>query len=146
MKSQNSIIHRVVFVAVMSAFVVLAGMQIGCVKTQSMHSSASVPASEGTVSVSKGENDNTNITIEVKHLAPPPKMASDATVYVVWIQPMDNTMQNVGAMILDDNLTGTLNTVTPHRRFKVLVTPEPSGKVAYPTHEPVFTSDVERSE
>jgi hypothetical protein len=129
----------------MPTLALLAVMLIGCVSTQQpMHSAAGVPASEGTVNATKGDNDNTVVDIHVKHLAPPSKMAADATVYVVWVQPLDGAMQNVGAMVLDSNLDGSLNTLTPHHRFKLIVTPEPSAAVAAPTHEPVFTTDVER--
>ena len=109
-----------------------------------MISGVGVPASQGTVKATAGDNGNTNIAIRVKHLAPPSKVAADATVYVVWIQPRNAAKQSVGALRVNDNLEGSLDTVTPHRRFLVMVTPEPSGQVAQPTHEPVFTSDVDR--
>lgn len=148
MRSQDSIVRRVVLAIAMPMLAVLAVMQIGCGTTRQpmMHSAVGVPASEGTVSATKGDNDNTIVTVRVKHLALPAKMASDATVYVVWIQPPDGAIQNVGAMVLDEDLVGTLNTVTPHHRFKLIVTPEPNGAVAQPSHEPVFTTDVERTD
>jgi hypothetical protein len=146
MRLQNSIIRCVVLAVAISTLATLAGMQIGCTTSQPMLSATEVPASKGTVSATKGKNDNTNVTIRVKHLAPASKISPEATTYVVWIEPRNGAMQNVGAMILDKNLVGVFNTVTPHRRFKVSVTPEPSGKVAQPTHEPVFTSEVERTE
>jgi len=111
-----------------------------------MVSAAGVPASEGTVKASGGENGNTNLAIHVKHLAPPSKVAPDATVYVVWLLPRNAEIQNIGALTLNDNLEGSLVTVTPHRRFRVTVTPEAGGRGAQPTHEPVFTSEVERPE
>lgn len=148
MRSRDSIVRLVVLAVAMPTLAVLAVMQIGCATTprQTMHSAVGVPASEGTVSAAKGDNDNTIVNVQVKHLAPPAKVASDATVYVVWIQPLDGTMQNVGAMVLDADLVGTLNTVTPYHRFKLMVTPEPSGSGSQPTHEPVFTTNVERTE
>lgn len=99
-------------------------------------------AGEGTVEAKDGDNGNTEIDVRVKHLAAPAKVAADASVYVVWIRPATGRIQNVGALEVDDELVGRLKTTTPHRAFKLTVTPEPSARMAEPTHEPVFTSDV----
>jgi hypothetical protein len=108
-----------------------------------MRASDKVPAAQGTVRISDADNGNTGLSIRVQHLAPPSKIAPDATTYVVWIQPRNGTIQSVGAMSLDDDLEGSLDAVTPHKRFVVTVTPEPSAQVSGPSHEPVFTYDVE---
>jgi hypothetical protein len=128
----------------------LAGTTLGCgmfgsgKSEQTMSSSSGNPAAQGTVNASAADNGNTALRVRVKHLAPPSRMASDATVYVVWIQPGDAAIQNVGAMTLNDDLEGRLDTVTPHSRFTVTVTPEPGARGAQPTNEPVFTTDVDR--
>jgi hypothetical protein len=145
MKTQGSKFRPVVFLVVLPAAAALAGLQIGCRrdKAQEMHSAASVPASEGTVRVSEGDNGNSKVAIRVKHLAPPSKMAADSTVYVVWIQAREGDRQNVGALTLDKDLEGSLDTLTPHRRFNVSITPEPSSRTTSPSHEPVFTYEME---
>jgi hypothetical protein len=141
MRSRSSFLRCVAVVA----FPMVAGM-LGCATApQSMRSGAGVPASEGTVSATAGDNGNTNVTIRVKHLAPPSKLAPDATIYVVWIQPQNGDVQNAGGMALNDNLEGSLAAVTPHRQFLLIVTPEVNGQVAQPTNEPVFTAEVARS-
>lgn len=113
---------------------------------QTMHSSSSTPAAQGTVKASPGDNGNTDLSVRVAHLAPPSKLVSDATVYVVWIQPADAAIQNVGAMKLNKHLEGRLDTVTSQSRFKLTVTPEAGPSGSQPTNQPVFTSDVERSD
>jgi hypothetical protein len=143
---------RVRTTAAAAAVAVLAGTTLGCgmfgsgKSEQTMTSSSDSPAAQGTVRATAGDNGNTALRVRVKHLAPPSKMVSDATVYVVWIQPGDAAIQNVGAMTLDDDLEGRLDTVTPHSRFTVTVTPEPGARGSQPTNEPVFTSDVERKD
>jgi hypothetical protein len=118
-------------------------MLVGCTSTEHpILSGAGVPASEGTVSATKGDNDNPLVEVHVKYLAPPWKVASGATTYVVWIKPLNGEIQNVGGMDVDDNLEGTLKTVTPYQAFKLTVTPEASSAVAQPTHIPVFTADI----
>jgi hypothetical protein len=132
-----------------AAVLALVGTQAGCGmfgggdKEQTMHASSSSPAAQGTVKTSEADNGNTNLSVRVKHLAPPSKMRSDATVYVVWIQPGEAAIQNVGAMTLNDDLEGRLDTVTPHSSFTVTVTPEPGAQGAQPTHDAVFTTNVE---
>jgi hypothetical protein len=133
-----------------AALVTLVGTQIGCQKMafwrskpQEMHAGSDVLAGQGTVRVSNGDNGNSKVSIRVKHLAPPSKVAPGSTVYVVWLRPVDGDSQNVGALILDNDLEGSLDTLTPHRRFRVSVTPEPNGQVTSPSNEPVFTYNVE---
>jgi hypothetical protein len=127
------------------ALLVLASVSMACGSpTQPMQSGAGVPASEGTVRATDGDNGSTNVALRVKHLAPPAKVASDATVYVVWVRARNANRQNVGALKLNDDLEGSLDTTTPHRQFELSVTPEPSSRVAQPTHDPVFTSHVNR--
>ena len=145
MKSRASNLPRAVLAVAMPTIVALVGVLLGCATTQAMRSGPGVPASEGTVSTSAADNGNTNVTVRVEHLAPAWKVAADATVYVVWIQPRNDpaaAWQSVGAMSLDDDLDGTLDTVTSQNRFLVMVTPEPNGQVELPSHEAVLTADV----
>ena len=62
----------------------------------------------------------------------------------MWVKPPSGATQNLGAMMLDKNLEGTLETVTPHRAFMLMVTPESGPEVAEPAHDPVFSSEVVR--
>ena len=143
MRSRSSIIQRIILTFAVPV-VAWASLLLACAKPHEMHSASAVPAAEGTVKATEDNNGNTNVSIQVKHLAPPSKVASDATVYVVWIKPRNSDVQNVGALTLSHDLEGSLETVTPHRRFQVMVTPEPSGQVVRATHPPVFTADVEQ--
>lgn len=150
-KQGTRVVGCVPMMAAGAAIALLAGIHLGCgmlggKSEQTMNSSSTTPAAQGTVTASAGDNGNTELKVRVKHLAPPSKMVSDATVYVVWVQPEQAAIQNVGAMTLDDDLEGSLDTVTPHSRFKVTVTPEPGPRGSQPTNEPVFTSDVERQD
>lgn len=146
MSTHKSIVRTFVLAAVLpAALVVLGGMQSGCSSTQTMRSASGVPASQGTVDATEGDNGNTKLAVRVKHLADPSRVASGATVYVVWVRPVGAAMQNVGALTLNSNLEGSLDTVTSQSRFQVSVTPEASRTAEYPTHAPVFTADVDRT-
>lgn len=110
-----------------------------------MRTSAENTSGEGTVQVTEGDNGNTQLEVRVKHLSSPSKVAADASVYVVWVQPRNGEIQNVGALRVDEDLVGILETTTPHRSFTVTITPEPSSRMAAPTHPAVFTSEVNRA-
>jgi hypothetical protein len=91
---------------------------------------------EGTVQAKGDANGNTSVEVVVKQMSAPKRVASDATVYVVWIQAR--------ALTLDADYVGKLNTTTPHRAFTLSVTPEASAAVGTPGHKAVFTSEVNR--
>lgn len=124
----------------------IAQMSCGGAAPQPMTASDENIAGEGTVQAKAGDNGNTQLEVRVKHLAAPAKVASDASVYVVWIQPHDAQIQNVGALRVDSDLVGKLDTTTPHRAFTLTVTPEPSARMAAPSHKAVFTTNVSRAD
>jgi hypothetical protein len=103
---------------------------------QPLKASAENKSGVGTV------QSNTDLEVEVKHLAPAANVEADASVYVVWLKPRHEAIQNLGALEVDKDLVGTFNTTTPHRSFTLSVTPEPSSRMSEPSHRPVFTSDV----
>lgn len=126
-------------------FGVLAGLfsPVGCAENeQMMAASLETPAAQGMVSTSPGENDNLVVRVTVKHLAPPYRLVSGATTYVVWVDAPGLDPQNVGALKVDDDLEGRLEFVTPHRVFRVIVTPEAQATTGTPSQRAVFTADV----
>jgi hypothetical protein len=108
-----------------------------------MVASGETPAADGTVSTEKDDNDNTIVEVRVEHLAPPSRLASGATTYVVWVEAEGVGVHGVGALKVDRDLTGKLDFVTTHRVFRVVVTPEARATVAAPSHRAVFTADVD---
>lgn len=105
------------------------------------------PAAEGKIEAKQGDNGNTRVSVEVEHLAPPQDVASGASTYVVWAQPIagDTQPRNLGALSIDEDRKGELRTLTPLKSFDVMVTPEPNAKVQRPSSEPVLTGRVSSS-
>ena len=118
----------------------------GCGTTKkNMEGSNIVPAAEGIVTAKSGDNDNTIVTVSVKHLAPAQKIFSGATNYIVWIQPEgSDNYQNVGALQVDKDLAGKHTTTIPYKNFIVLVTPEMSSMTQSPSGPTVFQQRVMR--
>lgn len=110
-----------------------------------MTTSSAIPAAQGTVTASSSANGNTALRIEVHHLAPPERVASGATTYVVWAQARDvGTSQNLGALRVGSDLRGELNTVTPLQSFTMFITAEPSPTTSMPSSSQLLTVSIQR--
>ncbi len=108
-------------------------------------SSPAVPAASGEITTSdEGGNGNLKLKIEVKHLAPPAKVERTATVYVVWVEREGGTPQNIGALRVSKELTGSLDTVTPFHRFNLVITAEEDPAAVFPKGPRVLFATVER--
>jgi hypothetical protein len=100
-----------------------------------LESSGDIPAAEAEVAIGSNSNGNTTFDLEVRHLAHPSRVDPEATVYVVWLLGGDSAAraQNMGALMVDDNLNGAYSGVTPLRDFVLSVTAEPSSAESSPT-------------
>jgi len=118
----------------------------GCGSTeQKLQGSNITPAAQGTVVTKVDDNNNTNMEVTVKHLAPAQRVLTGATNYVVWVQPEGSAFfQNVGALQVDKNLDGSHKTTVPYKNFKVMVTPEMSTMTQTPVGPAVFEQAVMR--
>ncbi len=100
------------------------------------------PAAQGTISVSRGKNGNTKIDVKVKNLAKPSGLQNPASVYVLWIQPENQTAKNEGEIMIDNNRSGELKAETPYKHFQVFITPEHSPTATSPSGPHVLTATV----
>lgn len=122
-----------------------AALAVGCATKEKMQGSALTPGAQGTVKASKASGGNTDLTVKVKHLAPPERVASGATDYIVWVQPEGSTsFQNVGALKVGKDEEGKYKTTIPFENFRLIVTPEPSRMMSQPTGPAVFDQTVKR--
>jgi hypothetical protein len=113
-----------------------------CATVIPLQSGKDVPAAEGAVNVTRGENGNTKLAISVAHLAPPEKVLAGTTTYIVWVRGVvgDQPAQNVGALKVNEDLSGTLDTVTPQTRFQVFITPEANSAASSPSGPTVLSA------
>jgi len=136
--------------AVLLAASVLAFGACGTTQGTAMSAAPTVPAAAGTVSTKINNDGNTQFTIDVKHLAPPEKVASGANNYVVWLTPQQGEArqpQNMGTMRVDPNqLTGEFTGITPLRRFQLSITAEPDSTATQPSGKEVLSAQVSQSQ
>jgi len=119
----------------------------GCSSTWHLTSSSLAPAATGKVVITAGPNNNTRLAISVRHLAPPQKMSQSGTTYVVWARGAGVTdrPQNLGALKLDSDLSGQLETVTPLREFDLTITVENTHVADSPTSNSVLSGHIVRN-
>jgi hypothetical protein len=126
--------------------VACALMVVGCshAQTTKLTTAENAPAAMGSVKTTQGENGNTEVTVTVEHLAPPARIASGASTYVVWAKPASqDAPQNLGAMTVDDALNGKLQTKTALTRFDLMIAAEPTPTIAQPNGAPVMQAHVD---
>ena len=124
--------RRGLFLASLLIVVMAAG---ALAATLPLQSSPEIPAAEGKATLRVTKNQNTEITLRVKHLAPPERIAQGTAMFVVWVRGLeaDAQPQSLGALRVDKNLNGKLRAVTALPTFDLFITCESSQTVATPT-------------
>jgi hypothetical protein len=110
-----------------------------------LRSSNDIPSAQGRLAVKGAEGPNQVVDLTVKHMAPPAKVKSGATAYVVWLEP-DAAKQpiNMGVLAVDKDLNGELQFKTPFPKFEVFVTAEENPAVQAPSeHKRLLTASVD---
>jgi hypothetical protein len=94
----------------------------------------------GNLKTEKGDNENTVVELEVRHMPDPAAIDPAFKTYVLWLRPVgEQDWKNMGALRLDDERRAMLKVVTPYPRFDVQVTAEPESTVSYPGNAVVLT-------
>jgi hypothetical protein len=122
-------------------FVAAFGCGGAAAHTTRLEAARNNPAAQGELRAEEAGNGNVRLMVTAHHLAPPERVASGATVYVVWVRApvADAHPVNVGAMRPDDKLDGSLETLTTLTDFDVEITAEGSPSVQNPSSAIVFT-------
>jgi hypothetical protein len=129
--------------------------------TVPLAASAQAPAAQGEVKTSRTSDQNTRVSVKVKHLAPPDRMSQGASTYVVWARPMgvpaarvdgqrelvagredSSGLYNLGGLKIGKELDGELETMTPFKSFELFITAEPSSGVTAPRGERILWTTV----
>lgn len=124
----------------------LAATLAGCSHATQLRPDPRIPAARGVVEAKTGPNGNVKLKVMVEHLAPPSRLRPGATTYVVWAKlgAEGARPQNLGALRVNDNLSGSLETVTPLPAFSIFLSPEESPLVQLPTAEPLMMTPINR--
>lgn len=134
-------------IGLMGAVTIAGATSCASVSRAPLQSHGGIPAAQGEVEVraSKSQNKNTRVEVRVEHLAEPGAVSPGANTYVVWARPEGGwEVQNLGALRVGDDLSGTLTTVTPFRRFELFITAERSAQVMRPSGAELLSAQLKR--
>ena len=117
-----------------------------CSKKVHFVKSAKVPAAQGTVKITKTNNNNYEIDIKIYHLAEPSRLIPPKEAYVVWMRSEKNLEKNLGQIttssgLLSKKLKSSFTTVTPFSPVKVYITAEDEANIQHPYGEVVLSTD-----
>lgn len=102
------------------------------------------PAAEGKVVTSNDRNGNTEVDVQVKHMATPQSLTPAQQGYIVWVQPRGKQPELLGTLRVNDDLQGSLKATTPYKDFDIIVTAEDNLKPETPSGMVVLKGTVER--
>jgi hypothetical protein len=117
----------------------------GCKETTfAMAPNAELPFVKGEVSASVEENGNGSFTVSVEHLGDPGKLNPLAKTYVVWIVPRTGELpsQNVGALKVDSEYSGSYTFTSSFKEFDITITPEERADVSKPSGRDVLKATI----
>lgn len=125
----------------------LAGAFAGCASAPRLSSAPALSKSKGTVTFERTLYKGTRISVRIENLKEPEKLDPPGYSYVAWVQnERESPPQNVGALSLDGDLNGALETTTPLREFAFFVTVETSSDAAQPSGPPLFWTYKDRDQ
>lgn len=102
------------------------------------------PGAEGKVVTSTDRNGNTEVEVQVKHLAGADKLTPPRQAYLVWVQPRDKQPELLGVLRVNENLEGSLKGTTPYKDFDISVTGEDNLNPEKPSDMVVLKGTIER--
>ena len=114
----------------------------GCAQTVAFRASPDVSAASGEAKVSKDNNGNSLVKIEIAYLAPPANLSPAKSVYVVWAQAPQGRTVNLGQMLVGNNRVGKFTGITSLNQFRIMVTPEDLPAVATPSKQEILSTEV----
>lgn len=102
------------------------------------------PAAEGKVTSSNDRNGNTDIEVQVKHMATPQALTPARNAYVVWVQPRGKDAEMLGVLRVNQDLEGSLKATTPYKDFDIFVSAEDNPKPEAPSGMVILKGTIER--
>ena len=109
-----------------------------CTRQIKFQQSSVVPAAQGTVKVSKDNNENYSISISIRNLAEPGRLSPPNRTYVVWMETRENATLNIGQInsstsFMSKKLRASFSAVSSSKPTKIFLTAEDDGGVQYPS-------------
>lgn len=144
MKSKPTTTIVRTFFLVMFTMVILLSFN-SCATKAKFETSTVVPAARGDIKITKNNNNNFVIKIEIANLAEVERLQPPKRTYVVWLVTENDETKNLGQVIsssgtFSDNLKASFETVTSNKPAKIFITAEDNATAMYPGGQVILTS------
>jgi hypothetical protein len=123
----------------------VALLMFGCAQRVALRNAPGVPAAVGEAKITRDQNKNAIVDLQIQHLAPSENLQPPKKMYVVWSQAPDGKNINLGQLTVGSDRRGTLKSPTPMQVFRIIVTAEDVPTAAFPSSQIVFSSDYVRA-
>jgi hypothetical protein len=122
------------------SLLILAMFLAGCSQKIAFKKSRVVPAAELNVKINQDKNGNYTIDLNVENLAQPQDLTPGKKTYIVWTVTSKGNF-NIGQLVIDKNLKGTLSATTPYKPSSIIITAEEDPLATFPGIQVVLTSE-----
>lgn len=114
-----------------------------CATTVQAPTHAPALGSDAKIVAKKNKTGTYAVTLDVTNLAPPSRLDTEATSFVVWLVTGDLPAVRAGALAYDEgDRRGQLEASSPSSAFRVLITLEKDPAPASPSGKGIFSADV----
>ena len=125
---------------------VVALLMFGCAQRVVLRNAPDVPAAVGEAKITRDQNKNAIIDLQIQPLAPSENLKPPKKFYVVWSQAPDGENINLGQLTVGSDRRGTLKSPTPMQVFQIVLTAEDVTTSAFPSSQIVFFADYIRAD
>ena len=115
---------------------------LGCAQKVTLRNSPDLPAAVGEAKITRDDNRNAVVEVDIQHLAPPDNLKPPKKVYVVWAQAPDGKNMPLGQLPVGADRRGRLKATTPMQNFRIIVTAEDTPTSKFPSPQIVFSSNM----
>lgn len=123
-------------------FIAALSLSSCSVKKMTFGTSAITPAATGQVKVKNDKNNNYNIRVSLRNLAPSSRLNPPRKNYIVWVETASNGTKNIGQFNASGKgLKASLSTNFPFKPEKVFITAEDAQDVTYPSGRIILTTN-----
>jgi hypothetical protein len=125
-----------------SLILIVMALALGCAQKVALRSSPDIPAAVGEAKITRDENKNAVVELDIQHLAPSENLKPPRKVYTVWAQAPDGKNMNLGQLTVGLDRRGRLKSTTPMQVFRIIVTAEDAPTAKFPSPQIVFSSNM----
>ena len=142
----NPLYNRVVRLPFTVLAVLFLFATTSCSTKLKFANSTVVPAAQGSVKVSKDDNGNYELDLNILHLTEPSRLSPPKELYVIWMETENNGTKNIGKLksetgFFSSTLKASFHTVTSFKPQRIFLTAENDAAIQSPGPQVVLTTN-----